>query len=195
MQLQVTCLFPFCRQVFKPMAEAAQCIVEKNGFSDKIKIINKHSTDVTVGPGQRQTHTHTAALYEYQYPVAPVSWLVEAVCICYFLQLKMGFSVNCPESGLQTGAGCLLVCALVRNVFVPSVCILYRWRYANEGQCSDHRTVWYRTDRWRSPAQLWTCSPKSGPGVCVCVFIMLMCLQVFTPVMNFKNLFYTGKVR
>uniref|UniRef100_A0A3B4F5J2 Protein arginine N-methyltransferase n=1 Tax=Pundamilia nyererei TaxID=303518 RepID=A0A3B4F5J2_9CICH len=37
-------------EVFKPMAEAAQCIVEKNGFSDKIKIINKHSTDVTVGP-------------------------------------------------------------------------------------------------------------------------------------------------
>ncbi|XP_026166377.1 protein arginine N-methyltransferase 7 isoform X2 [Mastacembelus armatus] len=37
-------------EVFKPMAEAAQCIVEKNGFSGKIKIINKHSTDVTVGP-------------------------------------------------------------------------------------------------------------------------------------------------
>ncbi|XP_029010518.1 protein arginine N-methyltransferase 7 isoform X2 [Betta splendens] len=38
-------------KVFKPMAEAAQCIVEKNGFHDKIKIINKHSTDVSVGPG------------------------------------------------------------------------------------------------------------------------------------------------
>ncbi|XP_053175311.1 protein arginine N-methyltransferase 7 [Scomber japonicus] len=37
-------------EVFKPMATAAQSIVEKNGFSDKIKIINKHSTDVTVGP-------------------------------------------------------------------------------------------------------------------------------------------------
>ncbi|XP_072242669.1 protein arginine N-methyltransferase 7 [Leuresthes tenuis] len=37
-------------EVFKPMAEAALSIVEKNGFSDKIKIINKHSTDVTVGP-------------------------------------------------------------------------------------------------------------------------------------------------
>lgn len=48
------------------MAEAAQCIVKKNGFSDKIKIINKHSTDVTVGPGQT---THRASLYEYYYPV------------------------------------------------------------------------------------------------------------------------------
>uniref|UniRef100_A0AAQ5YSS3 Protein arginine N-methyltransferase n=1 Tax=Amphiprion ocellaris TaxID=80972 RepID=A0AAQ5YSS3_AMPOC len=37
-------------EVFRPMAEAAQSIVEKNGFSDRIKIINKHSTDVTVGP-------------------------------------------------------------------------------------------------------------------------------------------------
>ncbi|KAF7707638.1 protein arginine N-methyltransferase 7 isoform X1 [Silurus meridionalis] len=37
-------------EVFKPMAEAAACIVKKNGFSDKIKIINKHSTEVTVGP-------------------------------------------------------------------------------------------------------------------------------------------------
>ncbi|KAK1163431.1 protein arginine N-methyltransferase 7-like isoform X1 [Acipenser oxyrinchus oxyrinchus] len=37
-------------EVFKPMADAAVRIVEKNGFSDKIKIINKHSTEVTVGP-------------------------------------------------------------------------------------------------------------------------------------------------
>uniref|UniRef100_A0A3B4TDD7 Protein arginine N-methyltransferase n=1 Tax=Seriola dumerili TaxID=41447 RepID=A0A3B4TDD7_SERDU len=42
--------FCYAVEVFKPMAEAAQRIVEKNGFSDKIKIINKHSTDVTVGP-------------------------------------------------------------------------------------------------------------------------------------------------
>ena len=41
-------------KVFKPMAEAAQHIVEKNGFSDRIKIINKHSTEVTVGPGQKR---------------------------------------------------------------------------------------------------------------------------------------------
>ncbi|XP_003967158.1 protein arginine N-methyltransferase 7 [Takifugu rubripes] len=42
--------FCYAVEVFKPMAEAAQCIVKKNGFSGKIKIINKHSTDVTVGP-------------------------------------------------------------------------------------------------------------------------------------------------
>uniref|UniRef100_A0A8C4EPQ6 Protein arginine N-methyltransferase n=1 Tax=Dicentrarchus labrax TaxID=13489 RepID=A0A8C4EPQ6_DICLA len=48
--------FCYAVEVFKPMAEAAQCIVEKNGFSEKIKIINKHSTDVTVGPdGDMQT--------------------------------------------------------------------------------------------------------------------------------------------
>ncbi|XP_061645337.1 protein arginine N-methyltransferase 7 [Phyllopteryx taeniolatus] len=39
-------------EVFEPMAAAAKCIVEKNGFADKIKVINKHSTDVTVGPGE-----------------------------------------------------------------------------------------------------------------------------------------------
>ncbi|KAI3371727.1 hypothetical protein L3Q82_024284, partial [Scortum barcoo] len=42
--------FCYAVEVFKPMAEAAQCIVKKNSFSEKIKIINKHSTDVTVGP-------------------------------------------------------------------------------------------------------------------------------------------------
>ncbi|XP_075931583.1 protein arginine N-methyltransferase 7 isoform X2 [Anarhichas minor] len=42
--------FCYAVEVFKPTAEAAQCIVEKNGFSEKIKIINRHSTDVTVGP-------------------------------------------------------------------------------------------------------------------------------------------------
>ncbi|KAM9375966.1 protein arginine N-methyltransferase 7 isoform 2-T2 [Pholidichthys leucotaenia] len=41
--------FCYAVEVFKPMAETAQSIVEKNGFADKIKIINKHSTDVTVG--------------------------------------------------------------------------------------------------------------------------------------------------
>ncbi|KAM6223113.1 protein arginine N-methyltransferase 7 [Rhynchocyon petersi] len=41
--------FCYAIEVFKPMADAAVKIVEKNGFSDKIKIINKHSTEVTVG--------------------------------------------------------------------------------------------------------------------------------------------------
>uniref|UniRef100_A0A8C4T7X6 Protein arginine N-methyltransferase n=1 Tax=Erpetoichthys calabaricus TaxID=27687 RepID=A0A8C4T7X6_ERPCA len=42
--------FCYAVEVFKPMAEAAEKIVQKNGFADKIKIINKHSTSVTVGP-------------------------------------------------------------------------------------------------------------------------------------------------
>ncbi|XP_066493674.1 protein arginine N-methyltransferase 7 isoform X2 [Tiliqua scincoides] len=42
--------FCYAVEVFKPMADAAVKIVEKNGFSEKIKIINKHSTEVTVGP-------------------------------------------------------------------------------------------------------------------------------------------------
>ncbi|TRY75974.1 hypothetical protein DNTS_010882 [Danionella cerebrum] len=37
-------------EMFKPMAQAASCIVKRNGFSDKIKVINKHSTEVTVSP-------------------------------------------------------------------------------------------------------------------------------------------------
>ncbi|XP_063467676.1 protein arginine N-methyltransferase 7 isoform X5 [Symphalangus syndactylus] len=41
--------FCYAIEVFKPMADAAVKIVEKNGFSDKIKVINKHSTEVTVG--------------------------------------------------------------------------------------------------------------------------------------------------
>ncbi|KAK7915358.1 hypothetical protein WMY93_011119 [Mugilogobius chulae] len=48
--------FCYAVEVFKPMAEAARCIVDKNGFANKIKIINKHSTEVTVGPdGDLQT--------------------------------------------------------------------------------------------------------------------------------------------
>ncbi|XP_069073343.1 protein arginine N-methyltransferase 7 [Pleurodeles waltl] len=42
--------FCYAIEVFKPMADVAETIVKKNGFSDKIKIINKHSTEVTVGP-------------------------------------------------------------------------------------------------------------------------------------------------
>ncbi|XP_048014359.1 protein arginine N-methyltransferase 7 [Megalobrama amblycephala] len=42
--------FCYAIEVFKPMAQAATCITERNGFADKIKVINKHSTEVTVGP-------------------------------------------------------------------------------------------------------------------------------------------------
>ncbi|NXM26380.1 ANM7 methyltransferase, partial [Oxyruncus cristatus] len=42
--------FCYAIEVFRPMANAAVKIVEKNGFSGKIKVINKHSTEVTVGP-------------------------------------------------------------------------------------------------------------------------------------------------
>ncbi|KAM5138864.1 protein arginine N-methyltransferase 7 [Mantella aurantiaca] len=37
-------------EVFTPMAEAAMQIVKANGFGDKIKVINKHSKEVTMGP-------------------------------------------------------------------------------------------------------------------------------------------------
>lgn len=53
------------------MAEAAQCIVEKNGFSDKIKIINKHSTDVTVGPGQTRQYCIRLCVNESQLHSSP----------------------------------------------------------------------------------------------------------------------------
>ncbi|XP_069757268.1 protein arginine N-methyltransferase 7 isoform X2 [Narcine bancroftii] len=42
--------FCFAVEVFKPMADVAVKIIDKNGFSNKIKVINKHSTEVTVGP-------------------------------------------------------------------------------------------------------------------------------------------------
>uniref|UniRef100_A0A672TGI3 Protein arginine N-methyltransferase domain-containing protein n=1 Tax=Strigops habroptila TaxID=2489341 RepID=A0A672TGI3_STRHB len=49
--------FCYAVEVFNPMANAAVKIVEKNVFCDKIKIINKHSTEVTVGPdGDMQCH-------------------------------------------------------------------------------------------------------------------------------------------
>ncbi|XP_029464522.1 protein arginine N-methyltransferase 7 isoform X2 [Rhinatrema bivittatum] len=50
--MAVTAGADFCYgiEVFKPMADVAEKIVEKNGFSAKIKIINKHSTEVRVGP-------------------------------------------------------------------------------------------------------------------------------------------------
>lgn len=36
-------------QTFKPIAETAKKIIEKNGFADKIKLIYKRSTKLTVG--------------------------------------------------------------------------------------------------------------------------------------------------
>lgn len=68
----IVLVFALCPQVFKPMAEAAGCIVKRNGFSDKIKIINKHSTEVTVGPGQRSSHwKHISFLWGPQGSLPP----------------------------------------------------------------------------------------------------------------------------
>ncbi|KAM4722372.1 protein arginine N-methyltransferase 7 isoform 2-T2 [Rhinophrynus dorsalis] len=50
MAVTVGAEFCYAIEVFKPMADAAVRIVQANGFSNKIKVINKHSTEVTVGP-------------------------------------------------------------------------------------------------------------------------------------------------
>lgn len=36
-------------ETFSPVSQFAQKIIETNGFKDKIKVINKHSTEVKVG--------------------------------------------------------------------------------------------------------------------------------------------------
>jgi len=36
---------------FRPMAECASRIIEENGFQDRIKLVRKRSTELTVGPG------------------------------------------------------------------------------------------------------------------------------------------------
>uniref|UniRef100_UPI00358E46C4 protein arginine N-methyltransferase 7 isoform X1 n=2 Tax=Myxine glutinosa TaxID=7769 RepID=UPI00358E46C4 len=51
MAVEAGAVFCYAIEVFKPMAEAAMKIVGKNGMMDKIKVINKHSTAVKVGPG------------------------------------------------------------------------------------------------------------------------------------------------
>lgn len=38
-------------EAFSPISHIARSIIETNGFGDKIKIVNKHSTKVTVGRG------------------------------------------------------------------------------------------------------------------------------------------------
>ena len=51
MILQVTNGVSVLLQVFKPMAECASQVIEANGMASKINIIEKRSTEVTVGPG------------------------------------------------------------------------------------------------------------------------------------------------
>lgn len=38
-------------EAFSPVSHIARKIIDRNGFKDRIKIINKHSTEVKVGPG------------------------------------------------------------------------------------------------------------------------------------------------
>ena len=39
-------------EAFSPVSHVARDIIEKNGFKNKIQIINKHSTEVSVGAGK-----------------------------------------------------------------------------------------------------------------------------------------------
>lgn len=49
--------FIFCYfQAFKPMADCARKIIQQNGYGNKIKLIPKRSTGVSVGPGRKFTH-------------------------------------------------------------------------------------------------------------------------------------------
>lgn len=56
--LDVTCSVLFIlslfylNQAFEPIAKVAGEIVKKNGFSDKISVIGKRSTELTVGKGK-----------------------------------------------------------------------------------------------------------------------------------------------
>ena len=42
----------YLNQAFEPIAKVANEIVKKNGFSDKISVIGKCSTELTVGKGK-----------------------------------------------------------------------------------------------------------------------------------------------
>ena len=42
----------YLSQAFEPIAKVAGEIVKKNGFSDKISVIGKRSTELTVGKGK-----------------------------------------------------------------------------------------------------------------------------------------------
>jgi type III protein arginine methyltransferase len=39
-------------EAFSPVSHIARKIIEENGFKDKIRIINKHSTEIKVGEGK-----------------------------------------------------------------------------------------------------------------------------------------------
>ena len=58
MTLDVTCSVLFIlslfylNQAFEPIAKVAGEIIKKNGFSDKISVIGKRSTELTVGKGK-----------------------------------------------------------------------------------------------------------------------------------------------
>lgn len=42
-------------EAFSPVSHIARKIIETNGFGDKIKIVNKHSTEVKIGEGKDMT--------------------------------------------------------------------------------------------------------------------------------------------
>ena len=43
--------FPWFLQAFYPMAKCARQVIKDNGMSDKITVLPKRSTGLTVGPG------------------------------------------------------------------------------------------------------------------------------------------------
>ena len=49
-----------CAQAFRPMSECAVQVIKDNGLSDRITVIPKRSTELTVGPG----------------------WLTNCLCFC-----------------------------------------------------------------------------------------------------------------
>jgi len=49
-----------CYQAFKPMAECARQGIKDNGFEDKIVLIPKRSTELTVGQGSATSNVFSS---------------------------------------------------------------------------------------------------------------------------------------
>lgn len=154
------------------MAEAAKCIVEKNGFSERMKIINKHSTEVTVGPGETALsytllrlagfHTHL-----FQFDASKM----KRVCYLWIIFSCTWFSEQCVYYTVISK----IVCKKINNNN-QKMC-----GYGQMETCRREPTSWSQSSSTRSWLVRGHCLATNTPTRIwcrfVCVFLHPICQE------------------
>lgn len=136
------------------MAKCAREIIQQNGFGNKIRLIPKRSTDITVGRG------NIISFYD--------------TCICSILKNKFSckyinsnvlfFYINMHYYDIHLIEWSTIELKMLTNINFKWKGLNFRWRYARESKYLGNRSLWYWAHWRRSDQYIYSRSQGTIAG-------------------------------